>query len=277
MPGLVLEGGTFRTLFSCGVLDALLDEKIYFPYTVAVSAGAGYGISYHSMQKGRTNEIMKRFRNDKRYIGVRNFLKCRSLFGLDFAFTEVPNRYVPFDMETFKKNPCKLFCTVTNAHTGKAEYLDGALMDRDFTLLRATCAIPLVFPAIEIGGNKYYDGGLADPIPVRESMAQGHEKNLIILTRPKGYVKQEEKLTDFTRFVLAKKYPALCEVLARRPEIYNDEVALCEQLEREGKAVVLRPEYPIKSFEKDVDALLAASRHGYETAQKNMQRIKALF
>ena len=69
MPGLVLEGGTFRTLFSCGVLDALLDEKIYFPYTVAVSAGAGYGISYHSMQKGRTNEIMKRFRNDKRYIG----------------------------------------------------------------------------------------------------------------------------------------------------------------------------------------------------------------
>ena len=26
MPGLVLEGGTFRTLFSCGVLDALLDD-----------------------------------------------------------------------------------------------------------------------------------------------------------------------------------------------------------------------------------------------------------
>ena len=39
MAGLVLEGGTFRPIFSCGVMDALLDNGIEFPYVIGVSAG----------------------------------------------------------------------------------------------------------------------------------------------------------------------------------------------------------------------------------------------
>ena len=35
MPGIILEGGTFRPIFSAGVMDALLDEDIMFPYTVS--------------------------------------------------------------------------------------------------------------------------------------------------------------------------------------------------------------------------------------------------
>ena len=57
-------------------------------------------------------------------------------------------------------------------------------------MLRATCAIPFVFPTITIDGVPYYDGGLADPIPIRKAIADGNEKNLIILTRCKGYRKE---------------------------------------------------------------------------------------
>ena len=32
MPSLILEGGTFRPIFSAGVMDALLDNNIMFPY-----------------------------------------------------------------------------------------------------------------------------------------------------------------------------------------------------------------------------------------------------
>ena len=39
MPGIILEGGTFRPIFSAGVMDALLDEDIMFPYMIGVSAG----------------------------------------------------------------------------------------------------------------------------------------------------------------------------------------------------------------------------------------------
>ena len=53
MNGLVLEGGTFRPVFSCGVMDALLSEDIMMPYCIGVSAGISDGVSYISRQKGK--------------------------------------------------------------------------------------------------------------------------------------------------------------------------------------------------------------------------------
>lgn len=41
--GLVLEGGAFRGLFSCGVTDVMLEEGIAVDGVVGVSAGAAFG------------------------------------------------------------------------------------------------------------------------------------------------------------------------------------------------------------------------------------------
>ena len=43
--GLVLEGGGMRGVFTSGVLDALMKYERYFPYVVAVSAGACNGLA----------------------------------------------------------------------------------------------------------------------------------------------------------------------------------------------------------------------------------------
>ena len=75
MNGLVLEGGTFRPVFSCGVMDALLSEDIMMPYCIGVSAGISHGVSYISRQKGRNLEILQKYRNDKRYMGRSNYRK----------------------------------------------------------------------------------------------------------------------------------------------------------------------------------------------------------
>ena len=166
MPGLILEGGTFRPVFSCGVLDALLDEGLMFDYVSGVSAGITYAFSYLAGQRGRNLRIFTTYRNDKRYLSLENFPKCGSIFGLDFVFDEVPNRLVPFDWETFHRYRGRVRVGVTNALTGKAEYLDGMQLDRPCTMLRATCALPHMFPPIEINGTPYYDGGVADSIPI---------------------------------------------------------------------------------------------------------------
>ena len=113
MPGLVLEGGTFRAIFSCGVLDALLENEIYFPYTVGVSAGAAYGVSYQSRQIGRNLKVITTYRNDKRYVGFGNFFKCKSIFGLDFAFDDVPRKLIPYDIEYARKNPAAAWSAVS--------------------------------------------------------------------------------------------------------------------------------------------------------------------
>lgn len=277
MPSLILEGGTLRPIFSAGVMDALLDQDLMFPYCIGVSAGISNGFSYISKQKRRNLEIVEKYRNDNRYIGYQNFLRCRSLFGLDFVFGEIPAKLIPFDVEAFQSYNGQLLVGVTNAQTGMPEYINGMDIDEQWTMLRASCALPVFFPAIEMNGSKYYDGGLCDPIPIRKAIADGNDKHLIILTQPKGYTKQFSKKNALIGKLFKRKYPLLEEILLTRHERYNETVKFCEQLEQEGKAIILRPEHPLDSFEKDINKLRDTCKHGYDLAMDNMNDIRKLF
>lgn len=277
MPSLILEGGTLRPIFSAGVMDALLDNNITFPYCIGVSAGITNGVSYISKQKGRNLEVVTKYRNDNRYLSYRNFLRCKSIFGLDFVFDEIPNNLIPFDMDTYRKYPGKVLVGVTNTHTGKTEYLNGKDLDDKATMLRATCAIPLLFPVIKINGKEYYDGGLCDPIPIKKAIADGNTKHLIVLTQPKGYKKELSKKNILVAKLLNKKYPNLKTPLLNRHNHYNETVKFCEQLESEGKVLILRPEYNLDSFEKDINKLKSSYEHGYNLTINHLSEIKKLF
>ena len=274
MQGLVLEGGTFRPIFSSGVMDALLSADIMLPYCIGVSAGISDGVSYISRQKGRNLEIVQKYRNDKRYVGKRNYRKCRSLFGLDFVFGEIPDELVPFDKQTFMEYEGSCIAGVTNAETGEAEYMDTKKMDKKYSILRATCAMPMFFPAIEIEGQKYYDGGIADPVPVEKAVQDGCDKLVIVLTQPKGFVKRIGKYDRLGARVLAGKFPAMREAILSRADRYNEIIKTCEQMEKEGKAIIIRPNYLINSFEDSVKKVEAAYWHGYRMTKERMKRIR---
>ena len=189
--GLVLEGGTCRGIYSAGIMDAFLEEKIEFPYVVGVSAGISNGVSYVSKQFGRNLEIMDKYRNDKRYIGAGNYKKHKSLFGLDFVYGEIPQQLVPFDYKTFRQYEGKCLVGVTNALTGKPEYLDAMEDNENFNFLRASCAIPGYFPAIMINDTPYYDGGLASPIAVKQALKDGCNEIDMVVNVPKNLTPTE--------------------------------------------------------------------------------------
>ena len=266
MSGIVLEGGTFRPIFSCGIMDCLNDHDIMFDYCIGVSAGITDGVSYVSKQPRRNLEILKTYRHDPRYIGLRNYKTDHSLFGLKF------------DYDTFYHSHTKVLVGVTNANTGKAEYIDGHKIDRHCTVLKATCAIPIVFPAIKIGENEYFDGGIADSIPVKKAIEDGNKKLLIILTRPKGYKKILNFSTKFAAQVVSHKYPLLKDALLSRHINYNETLEYIDQLEKEGKALVLRPteEVIIDSMEKDLDKIQRIYDYGYALALEHLEEIKTI-
>lgn len=279
MPGLILEGGTFRPVFTCGVLDALLDHDLMFDYVSGVSAGITYAYSYLSRQRGRNLEVFTRYRNDKRYLSLANFRTCKSMFGLDFAFDEIPNKLLPFDWDTFRQYSGRILVGVTNAKTGKAEYLDGREIDKPCTMLRATCAIPYYFPEIQINGNCYYDGGLSDSIPLAKSLQDGNRKHLIVLTRPAGYRKKTSTATRLAAHRMRRRYPNLADTMLNRAQMYNEELCLCQALKNRApeNTVILQPDHPLHSFEKDVAVLTDSYHHGYQMAIANLNAIRALF
>lgn len=271
---LILEGGTFRGVYTAGVLDNFLDEQIMMPYILAISAGAINAASYVSQQKERTLRVFTNYRNDKRYIGKRNFLKEKSLFGLDFSYNVIPNQLDLFDWDTYYNYPGILKYGVTNAYTGQVEYMNGMGLDKECTMLRATCAIPVVFPEIKINDIPYYDGGLSEPVPIQQAINEGYNKHIIILTRPKGYRKEMDTKSKWVMRLLRKKYPKLVEAMEKRAEHYNISMELCERLESEGKAIVFRPDEALNSFEKDIEKMKASHLMGYNQAKNNEQKIK---
>lgn len=265
--GLILEGGASRTYFSCGVLDALLEENIIADYLIGTSAGIADAVSYASGQKGRNLRIAKEFLHDKRYMGVRHLINPfnRSYYHLDFVFERIPNEYVPFDFAAFAAFKGDVVATVTNVNTGKPEYLQIAKDDRHLLALRATCALPLLFPIIKINGQQYMDGGICMPIPVDEAIRSGCDKNIVILTRERGYRKQPEQMMLLAARAY-KKYPLFSQALSNRAKTYNDNLQRVEELERQGKVFVIAPDSidGIKRTESDPQKLEELYNQGYQ-------------
>lgn len=277
MPAVLFEGGTFRPVFSCGVMDALLDEDIMFPYCIGVSAGCADAASYVSRQRGRNIEVLEKYRNDKRYMGKRNLFKEKSMFGIQFAFRDIPNIHVPFDMETFQNYDGKFIAVTTDAQTGHVQYFTQKDVDERFEVFHGTCALPAIIPPAVIHGREYFDGGLSNPIPIDKVLSDGCDKVLVVLTRPKGYIKECRKSDILIARRIEKKYPAVARALVHRYKKYNRSVKLCEELEKQGRVVILRPEHPLKSMEKDVKVLRRSWQEGYDLAAERMSEIKALF
>ncbi|MCD7825052.1 MAG: patatin family protein [Clostridiaceae bacterium] len=277
MPGVLFEGGSFRPVFSCGVMDALLEKDVMFPYCIGVSAGAADAASYISRQKGRNIRVLEKYRNDKRYLSKRNFLRERSVFGIQFVFRDIPNTLDPFDMDAFQSYPGQFVITVTNARTGKVHYFTQKHVDRSFNALCASCALPVFFPPIEIDGEKYYDGGLSNPIPIDKLVQDGHKKALIVLTRPAGFQKECNRSDRLAARAIRRKYPNAAKRVLTRYHRYNKAVEACERMEREGRAVLIRPLEAINSYESDVGVLRRYYEEGYRLAMERMQAIQQLF
>ena len=120
--GLVLEGGGMRAVFTVGVLDYCMDNQIWFPYTIGVSAGASNGISYASRQRGRSLYSHIDLMREYNYIGLRHFLRGRGYIDLDFLFYVYPDRYYPFDYDTYFHSKDRFVMVTSNCLTGEAEY-----------------------------------------------------------------------------------------------------------------------------------------------------------
>lgn len=264
--GLVLEGGGMRGVYTVGVLDAMLEQQCYTDYVIGVSAGAANGVSYVSRQKGRALKTNLDFLGDKRYLSLSNYIRTKSLFGMDFIFNEIPDKLMPFDYEAFQASPCEFKVGVTNVLTGETEYFGKEAMNGECTVLRASASIPLFSPVVDFRGKKYLDGATSDSIPVKKALADGCDKLIVVLTRERGFVKPPESFKAIYTRAFKKTYPEMINVLNNRHIMYNETLRFIEALEKEGRAIVIAPRASlgISRFEKKKEKLMGCYDLGKE-------------
>lgn len=273
--GLVLEGGAMRGLFSAGVMDVLMENKVRFDGAVGVSAGAAFGVNYKSGQAGRVLRYNTRFCADPRYGGMGVFLRTGNLYSTDFCYGQVPLRHDPFDFDAYEKNPMEFFVVATDIATGRAVYHKYlGKEDEGFDWIRASASMPLVSRTVWIGGRGYLDGGIADSVPLKYFESIGYNRNLVVLTQPRGYQKKKNALMGLMK-IRYWKYPELVKRIAHRHEEYNATLQQVEEQEREGKVLVIRPPapLPVGRVEKDPERLKEAYRIGREEAERRLPEI----
>ncbi len=265
--GLILEGGGMRGVFTCGVLDNLMDRGIRFPYTIGVSAGACNGLSYMSRQRGRAKFSNIDLLDKYRYISLRNLLLKGNIMDFDLLFHQFPERIIPYDYEGYAASSERYEMVTTSCRTGKACYYEEKHdPKRIIDIVKASSSLPFVSPIAMVDGEPMLDGGIADSIPLLRARDLGYDNNLVVLTRNKGYRKSSKPMRMLP-FVY-RNYPALREAICRRNEVYNAQIEMVERLESAGELRVIRPLSPIKvdRMERDTGRLLALYNEGYECA-----------
>ena len=276
--GLFIEGGASRTYFACGVMDRLLQEDIHADYIIGVSAGIAFGVSYCSRQFERNLRILKNYEEDKRYMGVRHLLdrRNRSYYNLEFVFETIPKELVPFDYEFFYGRKEQCIAVVTRLDSGEAEYIEMPV-DDNFDVLKASCALPVLFKPIVLNGVQYMDGGIADSIPFKKALSDGCDKVIVLLSHPRGYVKGKESATPLVKLIY-RKHGRFLNSFQNRPVMYNRSLRELETLESQGKALVIAPSEEslngIGRTEKRVKVLEPLYRSGVVEAERIIEKIR---
>ena len=265
---LVLEGGGFRGIYTTGVLDYFMEQGLYLPHVYGVSAGALNAIGYAAKQPGRNAQVNFRFCSDKRYISARNMLKYHCAFNLEFIFDTVPEKYLPFDYDTFFSSEVQVHVGATNLLTGKCEFFGKEQMDKRMFPVRASAALPLFSYIYYLGNTPYLDGGISCPIPIFEAMRDGSQKQIVILTRNPSFVRKSAANLPLIRRGY-RKYPNFIQTEENRHIIDHRQRKTCALLAKTSQAFVLQPKQPLQlsSMRADEASLRALYAQGYDDAK----------
>jgi len=119
------------------------------------------------------------------------------------------------------------------------------------------------------------DGGIADSIPLRYFESIGYDRNIVILTQPRGYIKKKTSMMTAIR-IKYRKYQKLVKALEKRHEMYNETTKYILEKEKRGEVMVICPDekLPISRIEHDPKILQQVYDLGREAGKKYLDQVK---
>jgi len=265
--GVVDVGGGLRGSYAAGVLDCCIDHGVTFDVGIGVSAGSANLASFSAGQRGRNLRFYTEYALRDEYMGLRNFMRKRSYVDLDYVYSTLSDvdGEDPLDYDALAGNPMELYVVAADAVEGRGRYFSKAYMGRDrYDILKASSAIPGACRPYVIDGTPYYDGALADPVPVEKAVELGCEKVVVILTLPRETVRQPGKDLWGAR-AIRREFPLAAAMLEGRAARYNAGVRAAERLAAEGRALIVAPDDTcgVTTLSRDAGAISRLYGKGY--------------
>ncbi|MDO5717898.1 MAG: patatin family protein [Tissierellia bacterium] len=266
---LLLEGGGARCAFTAGVLDYFLEKELTFPIVIGVSAGSLTGINFISKQYKRFLSMVL----DRSNIRFNNSsIKTNELYDMYRLIVDLNDNLSEFDFESFQESNSIFLASAIKATTGETVYFEANSAGNINELLKiisASCALPAFAKPVTINHENYFDGGFTEAIPLFESLKRKYDKTVVVLTRPRDYRKEREKVSNDGKRKL-ERYPEIIECIENRHIRYNDTLTFLDHMERTGDAVIISPssDLNLNALELNYSKTLSMYRDGYQSAKK---------
>lgn len=271
---LVFEGGSMRAAYTAAVANVLLEQGIFFDQVYGISAGSSNAVNYVSRDVARTRASFTTFADDPNFGGVGTLLRHRGMFNAPYIYQEscYPGCALPFDLDTFTRNPAKVCVTAIERNTGRDIYFTKDQMttlDALMVRVRASSTLPFFMPPPAVDGVRCYDGGFAagGGMSLDRVVQDGWKKMFVVRTHPRGY--RKTRGNSWASGLFLWRFPEMRKAAVTRWSRYNATCDLLDQWEAEGRAHMFYcDELTLKGTERDV-ALLEAN---YEAGHAQMLR-----
>ena len=265
--GIVDVGGGLRGVYAAGVLDYCLDNNIQFDLGIGVSAGSANLASYTAKQPRRNHQFYTEYALRKQYMGFGNFINKKNFIDLDYVYGTLSNSNgeSPLDYSAMCNNHMEFIVVATEAETGNVKYFSkNDITQDDYNIFKASSAIPYVCKPYIINNVPYYDGALADTIPIEKAFQMGCSKVVLLLTLPLNTIRTPDKDMLLAKRI-AKKYPLAARKLENRATQYNAGVTLAKEYAAQGKLLIVAPDDTcgVSTLSRDAQALNALYKKGY--------------
>ena len=281
---LVFEGGGMRNAYTAALVSRLIAEGINFPHISGVSAGSSHLCNFTSRDAIRSHATFVDLVEDPEFGGLKHFRKGHGYFNAEYIYQQIcyPDGAMPFNMDTFLANPATTRVATFNASRGEERWFskeEMSTLDALGPIVRASSPLPILMPPVEIDGDTYVDGALGPNggLPFDQPLREGYRKLLVVLTRPRDFVKDPMPASVGALLRTAyRSFPSVFEGVALRTDRYNAGRRFLFELEERGQAYVFAPDNLwINNTESRRERLEATYRAGLVQAVREMPAIKA--
>ena len=270
--GIVDVGGGMRGIYAAGVLDFCMDAGIRFDAGIGVSAGSANLTSFSAGQVRRNRRFFEEYSQRKEYMSWGNWTHTGSFLNLDYIYGTLSNSdgEYPLDHAAMLDSPMEVLMVATEAWSGKPRYFSKEEIRRDdYSVLKASSAIPFVCRPQWIEGRPYYDGALGDTVPIEKAFALGCSKVVLLLTLPVDTVRTAKKDRLLAKGI-RRDYPLAAKRLEHRAEQYNAGVALARRYAAQGKLLIVAPDDTcgVTTLKRDPVCMARLYEKGYHDGEK---------
>jgi NTE family protein len=200
LTALILPGAGARGRLQAGGLKAVAQSKTRIDMIFGASSGALNGSQFLQGDIDALVDLWMNIKNSDVYNA-----RPWHLLGKDkYTFDTTPLKRLLEKLVRVTSNKTPFFVSATDAQTLRSQtfYYNNFDISKRREILRASAALPLLFPPVQLWEREFVDGGIGRNMPLTRAMMAGAKRVIVLQPAPPASAgKRDSLVEEFARII----------------------------------------------------------------------------